>query len=70
MGLLGPRLKGRVVFSILVLAVIAGTLPAQQTGEIRLQVKDPSGAVVAASGTLRNQGGGLNRIFQTDAQGV
>jgi outer membrane receptor protein involved in Fe transport len=46
-------------------------LQAQQpTGEIRLQVKDPSGAVVAASGTLRNQGNGVNQTFQTDSQGV
>jgi outer membrane receptor protein involved in Fe transport len=46
-------------------------LQAQQpTGEIRLQVKDPSGAVVTASGTLRRQGGGVNQTFQTDAQGV
>ncbi len=46
-------------------------LPAQQpTGEIRLQVKDPSGAVVAASGTLRNQTSGAIQTFQTNAQGA
>jgi outer membrane receptor protein involved in Fe transport len=41
----------------------------QPTGEIRLQVQDQSGAVVAASGTLRNQRGKLNQSFQTDTQG-
>jgi len=55
----------------LMLSGAAAALQAQQpTGEIRLQVKDPSGAVVTASGTLRRQGGGVNQTFQTDAQGV
>jgi outer membrane receptor protein involved in Fe transport len=49
---------------------VTGMHAQQPAGEIRLQVKDQSGAVVAASGTLRNQGGGLNQNFQTDAQGV
>ena len=38
------------------------------TGEIRLQVKDPSGAALRASG--RVTGPGTNRTFQTDAQGA
>src|ERR1700744_5652507 len=37
-------------------------------GEIRLQVKDPSGAGLRASGSLT--GPGTNRTFQTDAQGA
>ncbi len=59
------------MFFSLVLGGITGMLPAQQpTGEIRLQVNDPSGAVVAASGALRNQRSGKNQVFQTDAQGA
>lgn len=38
------------------------------TGEIRLEVKDPSNAAVQASGQLR--GGQQNRRFDTDAQGL
>jgi outer membrane receptor protein involved in Fe transport len=56
---------------VIVLLGVTGMLAAQQpTGEIRIQVKDPSGAVVVASGTLRNQSGGSTQTFQTDAQGV
>lgn len=39
-------------------------------GEIRIEVKDPSGAVVEASGTLRNLTTGVERNFQTDAHGA
>src|SRR5579863_3257547 len=70
MGSFGTLLEHRVVFPLLALAAMTGTLQAQQTGEIRLQVKDPSGAVVVASGTLRKQGHGVNQSFQTDAQGL
>jgi outer membrane receptor protein involved in Fe transport len=46
-------------------------LPAQQvTGSIRLEVKDPSGAPIEASGRLENLATGLDRRFQTDARGV
>ena len=71
MGSLGTPPKHRVVFFLFVLVKAAWMLSAQQpTGEIRLQVKDPSGAVVTASGTLRSQGGGgVSQAFQTDAQG-
>ena len=41
---------------------------AQSTGEIQLRVKDPSGAALGASG--RVTGPGVNRTFQTDAQGA
>ncbi len=39
------------------------------TGEIRLEVKDPSGAALQASGKLRNAAAGTEQIFQTDPQG-
>ncbi len=69
MGSIGHRLKCPRI-SIVLLGV-AGLLRAQPpTGEIRLQVKDPSGAAVAASGTLRGQGGGSTQTFATDSQGV
>ncbi len=38
------------------------------TGEIRIQVKDPSGAVLSAKGWVT--GPGTNHTFQTDAQGA
>jgi outer membrane receptor protein involved in Fe transport len=68
---LGIRARSGALLLSLVLSGAAAALKAQQpTGEIRLQVKDPSGAVVTASGTLRSQRGGVNQTFQTDAQGV
>ncbi len=39
-------------------------------GEIRLEVKDPSGAAVEASGKLVGVAAGVERSFQTDAQGA
>lgn len=41
----------------------------QPTGELRLEVKDPTGKVLAAAGTLTNLATGVSRSFQTDAQG-
>jgi outer membrane receptor protein involved in Fe transport len=39
------------------------------SGEIRIEVKDPSGAAVAVSGTLKNTATGRQRTFDTDPQG-
>ncbi len=54
-----------------VLLILCGFLArAQQpTGEIRLQVKDPSGAPMTASGRLENTSGAIKLAFQTDADG-
>lgn len=41
----------------------------QPTGELRLEVKDPTGKALAAAGTLTNLTTGVSRSFQTDAQG-
>ena len=41
-----------------------------QTGEIRVDVKDPSGAAIQASGKLVNLATGIECAFQTDAQGM
>ena len=55
----------------LALAGAVGLVRAQQPlGEIRLQVRDSSGAAMEASGTLRNLSGSLERSFRTDAQGT
>ena len=39
-------------------------------GEVRIEVKDPSGAAVSASGKLENLSTGNVRSFQTDTQGA
>src|SRR4051794_17044071 len=39
------------------------------TGQIRIEVKDPSGAAVASSGKLENLSAGTVQRFETDAQG-
>jgi outer membrane receptor protein involved in Fe transport len=52
------------------LLFIAIVLHAQPpTGEIRLQVNDPSGSPMQASGKLENRAAGFARNFETDAQG-
>jgi len=40
------------------------------SGEIRLEVKDPSGAAIQASGRLRNRATRMERTFQADTQGM
>jgi outer membrane receptor protein involved in Fe transport len=58
------------VFSICLGLNFALLMPGQaNTGQIQLQVKDPSGAPMAASGTLQNVGAGSEQSFQTDGQG-
>ncbi|MEO8125532.1 MAG: TonB-dependent receptor [Bryobacteraceae bacterium] len=55
----------------LAIFVFALTLKAQHpSGEIRLELKDPSGAAMSASGRLLGPTPGAIRSFQTDAQGV
>jgi outer membrane receptor protein involved in Fe transport len=41
----------------------------QSVGALRLEVKDPSGKVMEASGKLESLSTGVARVFQTDAQG-
>ncbi len=50
--------------------VLASGLIAQPLGKIQVQVKDPSGAAVAASLHLVRTGTGLSRTAKADAQGV
>lgn len=51
--------------SIAIVAVVA-----QVTNEIRIEVKDSSGAPVQAAGVLENLGTGFRRAFRTDARGT
>jgi len=70
-------MKIRLLFLALVLLAIgtpaqaqsSGNAPRQLTGELRLEVKDPSGKAIEASGKLDNLLTGVSRSFQTDAQG-
>jgi len=63
-------LKAGVVFLALILTCAPPPVEAQQpNGEIRIDVKDPSGAAVVTPGTLRNLATGVERTFQTDARG-
>ncbi|HEY1947858.1 MAG TPA: TonB-dependent receptor [Bryobacteraceae bacterium] len=57
-------------FSLLFLGTATLVQAQTITGELRLQVKDPSGAAMAASGRLLSLTAGINRSFQTDAGGV
>ena len=54
------------VAAVLCAAVLCAQPPA---GEIRLEVKDSSGAPMQASGKLRNRAAGFDRAFRTDSHG-
>src|SRR6476620_9696354 len=63
--------KTRTIALCLGLLGATAQLEAQQpAGEIRLSVKDPSGAAVVVSGTLRNSATGATRVFETDTSGL
>ena len=64
----GPK-RGMAVFCLLLLGCAAPIRAQHPTGEIRLEVKDPSGAAMPASGKLQDLASGVVRSFQTDAQG-
>ena len=57
-----------VLPALLVLCGVLGDAQ-QQTGEIHLQIRDPSGAPMNASGKLENSASGIRRAFETDTQG-
>lgn len=62
---------GGSLLSRCVLVLFPAALLAQQpTGEIRLDVRDPSGSPVIASGLLENPASNLRREFQTTAAGT
>ena len=55
------------LFCLLLLGAVEAQPP---SGEIRLAVKDPSGAAMQASGKLQDLAGGAVRTFRTNAQGT
>ena len=59
-----------IILSFLALLGVSGALQGQRpAGEIRLGVKDPSGVPMQASGQIQNPGSGVDRSFETDAEG-
>ncbi len=66
---LSTRLARRVCCFVLAIAGIAYVQAQPPAGEIRVEVKDPSGAPVEASGQLENLASGSTVSFQTNAQG-
>jgi outer membrane receptor protein involved in Fe transport len=61
----------RCLFAPIGLLLVAFALRGQSpNGEIRVQIKDPSGAVMEASGKLESLALGVRRSFQTNAQGM
>src|SRR5579864_3630567 len=62
---------GQVYLGVLVALLCPILLQGQGlTGEVRIEVKDPSGAAMQASGKLQNLANGVVRSFQTDAEGA
>ncbi len=67
----GTRFKREALWFSLAIFGASALLPAQpSTGEIRLEVRDQSGAAMEASGRLQNLAGGADRSFKTDSQGA
>jgi outer membrane receptor protein involved in Fe transport len=61
----------RLLRAAIALLLAALTLCSQiPQGEIHVQVRDPSGAVMQASGRLDNLASGMQHSFQTDAHGM
>src|ERR1035438_10481442 len=61
----------RWVFVSLMLLAATTTLWAQNPeGEIRIEVKDPSGAAMRVSGRLQNPAARIDRSFLTDTHGL
>jgi outer membrane receptor protein involved in Fe transport len=63
-------LMRRAISTVCLVVLGASFAAAQTNGDIRLQIKDPSGAAVRASGTLRNLDAKTETHFETDAQGA
>lgn len=66
-----PRRSGHVARRLLlsVWFLVSGLFAQAPQGEIDLQVKDPSGAPMQATGRIEGLRAGVARDFQTDAQG-
>jgi outer membrane receptor protein involved in Fe transport len=59
-------LRAAIIFCLAATAILQAQRP---VGEIRLDVADPSGAPMEASGKLRSLATGTERAFRTDANG-
>jgi hypothetical protein len=60
----------RYCLLLLIILLVCSSLAAQRiSGELRLQVKDPTGAGLHATGTITGQTAGVNRTFETDSTG-
>ena len=59
-----------MLFSLMLLGGAAVLKAQRPAGEIRIEVKDPSGAGMEASGKLQNLASRVVRTFQTDEKGV
>src|ERR1019366_8930967 len=62
--------RGMVVLCLTLLGPSVVLRAQRPTGEIRIEVKDPSGAAMEASGKFQNVAAGLEQSFKTDAQGL
>jgi outer membrane receptor protein involved in Fe transport len=62
--------RGPVLFYLMLLGAAAAMQAQSPTGEIRLEVRDPSGSAMQAFGKLQNLAGGPERSFQTDMKGA
>src|SRR5438093_12645749 len=58
-----------ILLSVILLLGIRAAASQRISGEIRLQVTDPSGAALQASGKLIGQATGVDRSFETDETG-
>jgi outer membrane receptor protein involved in Fe transport len=70
MGLFARLSYAAGLLAVILLAAAPELSAQTSTGEIRIAVKDPSGAPVAADGRLLNLATGFNRKFQGDSDGV
>ena len=60
----------RLIFSLFLTFLTVSAALGQTDGTLQIQIKDPSGAVVKASGTLRNLDTKTDLPFDTNARGT
>jgi outer membrane receptor protein involved in Fe transport len=68
-----PRVLANVLVAISLIILLsrpAVLLAQPPNARLHIEVKDPSGLAVQASGKLENLGGGSSRSFQTNSEGV
>lgn len=61
--------KGITFLSLVLWGTVSILLAQTPIGQIRLEVKDPSGAAMQASGKLQSLGAGIEQNFHTDTRG-